>query len=696
MLGKGTIFWRLSLLVIVALVVTGCVGGPSGGPSQDPTRITGVETGVGEFVSVMLGTPAADVIDDALPEKVTVSFNNAASQTVPVIWEAPAGYDPDTATDYTFKGSFTARELTGDIEVIVRLVGEVVVDGNITTATMWTSDFSYLVKGRIVVGAQLTIEPGVLIRFDKDASLHIEGSGVIIANGTEQERIRFTGTKEDRGWWRGIRVGTTSTRNSMKYVIIEYAGGGELDISTPVANLVVGGWEDSGNGRLVLQNSILRHGAGYGLNVRNSSVLADSGNNTYTRNADGPAILRLDTIHYLDGDSNYTGNDHDHVVLSTDGALRGSVINTNDQRTWQALNVPYRVSGWLQIDKSTITIEPKAQFEFTQDAGLLFQQDSTLKIGAGPEVGVVYEDDHVLFTGIEKIPGYWRGIQVESTKIANFMNGVTIEYAGSSQGVITISPANLIVGGRDSDGHLALQNSILRHGSSYGLNIRGNSNLTNSLNNTYRDNAEGPVKASARMIHYLDGLSSYSGNKNDNDFIFVDRNVSAGEPAIGTNDTRTWVALDVPYRFSESMRIENSTIRIEAGAEFEFAQDQSLEFYAGATLIANGTTAEPITFTGVEKIAGYWSGIQFATLTDNQMNHVIIEYGGGRRVDLLEPATNLLVGGSNQITGRLTLRDSIIRNSKGLGLLVLPGSITNPDIATSNQFSNNQEGDYDL
>lgn len=693
MFGKRSTLLPLGLLVIIGLVVTGCLGGggAGGGSSTEPTVIIGVEHGVVEPASVLLGTTAEEIISNILPETVTVRFNNVANQTATVLWEEPADFDPDMPGDYVFTGSFTARELAGEVEVQVRLVGEIVIDQDITAARTLSSDYTYRVTRRISVTAPLTVEPGVQVRFENDASLHIENNGEIIAEGTEDEPILFTGTEKQRGWWRGIRVATINTRNSMKYVIIEYAGGAELDISTPAANLVVGSWQNSTNGRLVLQNSILRHGAGYGLNVRHSSVLHDSKNNTYTGNADGPAIMRIGSMHYLDSDSDYTGNDgKDYVVIENAGH-----IDANDTRTWQALNVPYRINGLRNINNSTITIEPRAKFEFEKDAGLTFQQESRLYIGS-EQAEWVGEEDHVVFTGVEKIPGHWRGIQVISGRAGNFMNGVTIEYAGSSRNVITIQPANLIVGDRDSDGHLALQNSILRHSDSYGMNIRNSSDLSNSYGNIYTENAEGPVKTEARAMHYLDRASSYTGNKG-NDFIFVHRSASSG-PAVEANDTFLWSALDVPYRFSEFMEIEivNSTIEIEPGAEFEFAQDTSLVFRDGSTLIANGTTAEPITFTGVEKIAGYWSGIQIATLSDNQMNHVIIEYGGGRRVDTLELATNLLVGGSNRIAGRLTLTDSIIRNSKGLGLLVLRDSTTNPDILTSNQFSNNQEGDHEL
>lgn len=75
----------------------------------------------------------------------------------------------------------------------------IVVDSNITTNTTWTSDNDYLLKGfvHVTAGNTLTIEPGTIIRGDKDtkATLIIDRDAKIMANGSASEPIIFTSAK---------------------------------------------------------------------------------------------------------------------------------------------------------------------------------------------------------------------------------------------------------------------------------------------------------------------------------------------------------------------------------------------------------------------------------------------------------------------------------------------------------------------
>lgn len=70
------------------------------------------------------------------------------------------------------------------------------ISGNMT----WTSDRLYLVNGNtgITAGSTLTIQPGTTVRFAPNANLLVQGT--LIANGTAEQKIIFTGTSGAASW----------------------------------------------------------------------------------------------------------------------------------------------------------------------------------------------------------------------------------------------------------------------------------------------------------------------------------------------------------------------------------------------------------------------------------------------------------------------------------------------------------------
>ncbi len=88
----------------------------------------------------------------------------------------------------------------------------IVVSGNITTNTTWTSNNTYLLNGFVYVkaGATLTIEPGTVIYGDKASkgALIIEQGAKIIADGTAAQPIVFTSAlpagQRSYGDWGGL------------------------------------------------------------------------------------------------------------------------------------------------------------------------------------------------------------------------------------------------------------------------------------------------------------------------------------------------------------------------------------------------------------------------------------------------------------------------------------------------------------
>ncbi|MDA3820390.1 MAG: hypothetical protein PF590_08035, partial [Candidatus Delongbacteria bacterium] len=77
------------------------------------------------------------------------------------------------------------------------------VSGLVSSNTVWTfANSPYIVTGNILVnnGVALTIEPGVIVKFNSGLSMQIDGT--LIAQGTSSDSITFTSnTVDTAGAW---------------------------------------------------------------------------------------------------------------------------------------------------------------------------------------------------------------------------------------------------------------------------------------------------------------------------------------------------------------------------------------------------------------------------------------------------------------------------------------------------------------
>ncbi len=118
------------------------------------------------------------------------------------------------------------------------------VSGLVSTNTTWALAHSpYIVTGNVLVqsGVTLTLEPGVVVKFDSALSMQIDGT--LLARGTSDNNITFTShTVDTAGAWGYIYFGDGSTdavfENDMygnylsgsilQYCRIQYAGGANV------------------------------------------------------------------------------------------------------------------------------------------------------------------------------------------------------------------------------------------------------------------------------------------------------------------------------------------------------------------------------------------------------------------------------------------------------------------------------------
>lgn len=110
--------------------------------------------------------------------------------------------------------------------------------------------------------------------------------------------------------------------------------------------------------------------------------------------------------------------------------------------------------------------------------------------------------------------------------------------------------------------------------------------------------------------------------------------------------------------------INNAVLTIQPGVTLKFHKDCHMTVSSGQ-LVAVGTAAAPIIFTGMETTPGYWAGLRFlnSNSSSNRLEYVIIEGGGGYW------EANLLVQAGATGQTRLEVDHCTLRDSGAYGFV---------------------------
>ena len=695
--------FALAALLIAACGAPGNGGAPSGSLTIAPASL---ELGVGAFetlVASLDGTPTANVTWASLDSAV------ATVDTSGVVTGVAAGSTSITAT-----GSSGA---TAEASVsVVACDAPTEVDANVTVPTTWTAQgfgcTDYVVLSPIDVTDSLTIEAGTVVHFVQEAGLRLTtSSGSLDATGSAANVVRFAGTNDEPGWWRGIEMWRTGDANpsSLDHVRIEHAG--YADHGDPAISLQLGtpGTTDTTDVNVIaITNTTIRNGVGFGLYASRFSQVDAFAGNTITGHADAPVRASARNSGFLDGASDLSGNTNDYVLIDGDDriATTGQDNAIIEPITWTRLasDVPYRFDGVAKVT-AELTVDPGVTVEFVEDGELRVTDGGSL-VADGTSAAPI------TFTGSESVPGHWNGIIIWRTgeDPRSVLDHVTIEYAGGEPEFpdFDVYGYNLVLGSPTSDPTAnailtTLTNTTLRHGAGYGLYISHGSTFVAGgfANNTLSDNAEGAAHVSAQAARWLDDTTAYGGS---DDHVLLDAN--DGRDNV-TDDAR-WPTLgDARYVVSGTIDLR-AVLTLEPGVTLSFEEDTGLFAQdAEAGIVADGTAASPILFTGEAPVGGSWYGVYLreARLAGNVMDHVTIEYGGGEFDGgvtgwVSNDRFNLSIGQNpiNQIaqmdvTNSTFRHAGVVGSGEGYGIYVSEGSTVNAGICTtaSNVFEFNEQ-----
>lgn len=349
-------------------------------------------------------------------------------------------------------------------------------DGTFTTDT--TMDGCYLVTGHISVtqGVTLTIAPGSVLKFEEDRVLEVTEGGTLVAAGTKDSPIRFTGAVEKPGYWRGIELhNTTSKQNVLDHVVVEYAGGYTFAQGDRADIAVTSSGAPT---RLKLSNSTIRNSGGWGLYVSGNAVLPGFSGNSITKNSLGAAKVGAEAVSQLDTGTSYSGNTVDRVWVD------GATLETD--QTWQAIDVPYVIDSTVHLTRTTgvkLTIAAGATLKFNSNGGIEVADGGALT--AAGQGGA-----KITFTRAN--PGeHWRGLHFHNANASgNRLTHVVVEYGGGYS-FASGAPANVAITSTGYPVQLTLESSTVRNSAGYGVWVDSNAAFTEQ-DNTYSDNALTP------------------------------------------------------------------------------------------------------------------------------------------------------------------------------------------------------------
>lgn len=319
--------------------------------------------------------------------------------------------------------------------------------------------------------AKLTLKPGVRVIMAPETRITISGTeAALIADGTAEKPIVFTGEAQTRGAWEGITFGSNNTSNLLRYTTVEYAGNTSSDVNAAGVVAVA----DSRGVQLKLDHLTVRQSQGWGLRLGGTALVPVFTGNVLTQNTLGPAMIDSDAAHQLGPDSTYTGNDVDKILIDAQW-VSGNV-------TWRALNVPYLVNDNVR-PKAVWTLEPGVTLEMMPMSSIRVSTDAV----GFHAVGTAMKP--ITITGTTKSRGGWDGIDFDTTlNAANAIEYCVIEYGG---GGARYGSKGMIFAHADSHGvRISVTNSTIQHSGLWGIYM-GGSQTGAVMGNTYADNAMG-------------------------------------------------------------------------------------------------------------------------------------------------------------------------------------------------------------
>ena len=510
------------------------------------------------------------------------------------------------------------------------------------TGTWKNHGVPYVIAGDITVddGDTLTLEAGLTLKFMPEIELRVYGA--LDAQGTKENRIRFTSFKDDTvggdtnndgantspegGDWKWLYFYGADVGSLLSYSDVAYAktnvyiedSGKNVALSNCILEGAEGAGVDIDNSEPIVEKSVISKNNGTGILVRNSgyplvrgSFIADNKGGgvkaddssadirlvetTFTRNDNYPVSLYGDSISQMDGVT-FTENSPNAVLVFSDWIYTG---------TWQNHHAPYVIAGDLTVDDGdTLTMEAGVQLKFQPETRLRVY--GALKATGTDENRIQftsYRDDSVGGDTNEDgsnttpHPGDWNGIYFYRADAASVLTACDIAYAKNATYI------------EDSGENVTLNRSAFQRSLEAGIVLDNSSPLISDCEISQNggdgilaqnSSADARIQESRFVDNKGYGLVLYGdSNKYLRNLTLQNNSPNAIRVLSDRLYTGAWLNHGAPYIIGGDLTADDGdTLTLEAGTQLKFERDTSLMVYG--VLKATGTLSNPIYFTSFQ------------------------------------------------------------------------------------------------
>ncbi|MCC7362114.1 MAG: hypothetical protein IT317_21700 [Anaerolineales bacterium] len=488
---------------------------------------------------------------------------------------------------------------------------------NITTAVTWNLAGSpYIVQGlvNIASGGSLTIEPGVVVKFDANQWMRVEAGGVLTATGTSGQPISFTSSAGSPapGDWQDLVVYGAATLQHCDFS--HGAGGGhwsQLEINSS---------------SVVVEDCAIHDGLRDGIRLWGDPGTTPTLRNLAISNNGMAAIrmTRLDISAVLDN-LTLSGNGLDALTWETQTTGGGNVTING-----AGLNGAPLQGGNLQLSAGT-------QLTLTAGTTLKLGTGAYLQVSSGTQLvaaGTAAQPVTITSAAASPGPGDWQGIFIQSGAAATLQH-CDLAYGGGGAWSwnIEIDSPNVL-----------LEDCAIHHGLHDGVRLDGLGGMAPTLRNVLiHDNAGAAMYSGDRVSPHLQNVT-FAGNG---------ANVwqMAGGGTAGDHLTFEGGGLNgAPIVLLGDPGINaGSVVTLTPGTTLAFEAQKQLSVSDGSSLIADGTPSQPIIFTtaNASPAPGQWGRIVVGYTGANLLlDNCVVRYAGYGG----NSAVQLQTTGSVQIT----------------------------------------------
>ncbi len=336
----------------------------------------------------------------------------------------------------------------------------------------------YIVTKNIDVNAELNVNPGVMIAFERDTRMNVnDNGGLLIARGTADKKIKFVGLQRTKGYWLGIAHYSGSNANVLEHVEVQHAGSRPLYSTIKSALFLSGG----SKAQIALKNTLFAQNDGYGVYVYEGGLLREFANNAFSGNTEAGILLDAVNVVKLDRATSFKGGNGRDVVEVTSSAVSGA-----SEVVWAGFadKTPYRITGELTITTG-FRLEPGVTMEMNRDVPIRINNEAYMTAKGT-------DTEKIVFTGADRTAGFWRGIISYSPSAKNVLENAEVSNAGSVA-IVSGKKANVAVYGNKAAMTISKSRIVGSGGHGVYVSYGASANADLSTANTFTGNASANV-----------------------------------------------------------------------------------------------------------------------------------------------------------------------------------------------------------